>query len=100
MPELKQFLFHLVQKGFILLVITVSFDALSAPAQSCAQDYPVSVVETGKTPGFTSPVLFLNTRIAARRLLSKLAHYRTLHETYLINQDEDCGEKLAYQSIS
>ena len=67
-------------------------DAFCVPVQSFAQDYPVSVVETGKTPGFESPVLYLNKRIVARRLLSKLSHNRTLHEPYLINQDEDFGE--------
>ena len=92
MPALKQCLFHLVHKGILLLLMTVSFDALFAPAQSCAQDYPVSVVETGKTPGFKSPVLFLTKRIAAHRFLPKLAHNRTLHEPYLINQNKGLGE--------
>jgi pimeloyl-ACP methyl ester carboxylesterase len=92
MAALKHFLFYVLQKVTLILIITGNFAILSVPALSSAQDYPVSVVETGKTPGFKPPVLYLNHCIASHRLLPKLAHNRTLHEPFLINQDEDLGE--------
>ena len=76
----------------VLLIITGTFTIISAPALSSAQDNPVSIVETGKTPGFEPPTLYLNKHSAAHLLLPKLAHNRTLHEPYLINQDKDLGE--------
>lgn len=76
----------------VMLIITGAFTILSALALSSAQGNPFSVVETGKTPGFEPPVLYLNNCIATHLLLPKLVHNRTLHEPFLINQDKDLGE--------
>jgi pimeloyl-ACP methyl ester carboxylesterase len=74
----------------VILIITGNFTFLSA--LSSAQDSPVSVVETGKTPGFEPPTLYLTPCAASHFLLPKLVHNRTLHEPFLINQDKDLGE--------
>lgn len=76
----------------ILFVLTgiCTLDLLSRIPAS-AQSYPVSVVETGKTPGFRPPTLYLNAITASHLLLPKLRYNRTLHEPFLINPDEDLG---------
>ena len=92
MSSLKHARFYAAHMCTLMFIILVVFAVLFVPALSSAQDYPVSVVETGKTPGFKPPVLYLNQCIAAHRLLPKLRHNRTLHEPFLINQDKDLGE--------
>lgn len=73
----------------IILFVSVVFSFPPLPVW--AEDYPVSVIETGKTPGFSAPKLNLNAINATFLLLPKLAHNRTLHEPFLINTDKDLG---------
>ena len=82
-----------MKKSIIVILITFCFflHPISLLTAS-AQDYPVSVVETGKTPGFSPPTLFLNAINASHLLLPKLRHNRTLHEPFLINPDKDLGD--------
>lgn len=70
---------------FIIILINLLF--LAQPS-AWAQDYPVSIVETGKTKGFYPPTL----HVRPSDLLPKLVDNRSLHEPYLINQDPDLGE--------
>jgi len=76
----------------VILIIAGNFTILAASVPSSAQDYPVSVVETGKTPGFEPPTLYLTPCAVSHFLLPKLLHNRTLHEPFLINKDQDLGE--------
>jgi pimeloyl-ACP methyl ester carboxylesterase len=83
-----------MKKWIFVILIIACFCSIhlfsSKPASS--QDYPVSIVETGKTPGFEPPTLYLNKHIAAHLLLPKLVQNRTLHEPFLINKDKDLGD--------
>ncbi len=88
----KPFVYYAAHMAAVVLMLAGSCAVLSAPGRAMAQEYPVSVVEPGKTPGFQPPVLYLNRCIASRRLLPKLRHNRTLHEPFLINTDPDLGE--------
>ncbi len=89
MSELRLFFFYALSRGAMVVLVAWGLAFLSAPAS--AQEYPVSIVEPGTTPGFSPPVLYLNRCIAARRLLPKLSHNRTLQEPFLINTDPDLG---------
>lgn len=57
-----------------------------------AQEHSVSIVETGKTPGFDPPSLQLTMVSTLFYFLPSLSHNRSLHEPFLINEDEDRGE--------
>ena len=76
----------------ILMLTSICALALLTCMSAAAQSHPVSIVETGKTPCFSPPTLYLNAITASHLLLPKLRHNRTLHEPFLINPDEDLGE--------
>jgi pimeloyl-ACP methyl ester carboxylesterase len=78
-------------KRIILSLIVLSMVCTTPllPVQSSvAQDYTVSLVETGKTPGFDPPTLFLYPSYFTDFLLFN----RSMQEPYLINTNPELGE--------
>lgn len=81
-------------KRYISLILIIAFAGSSflfAQREAGAKEYPVSVVETNKTPGFEPPTLYLNAFSVLRYLLSKLGRNRSLKEPFLINENEKIG---------
>jgi len=73
----------------IISIITLSF---FSPTLIAAQENPVSIIETGETPGFDPPTTRLNVVSTLFYFLPLLFHNRSLHEPSLINEDENRGE--------
>jgi pimeloyl-ACP methyl ester carboxylesterase len=80
-----------MRKGFLILIITLNLYFYYPQALLWAQEYSVSIIETGKTAGFDSPTLHLNIFSALIHFFPQLFHNRSLQEPFIINEDEKRG---------
>ncbi len=73
----------------VFLIFLIFF---CAQKKLLARDFPVSIIETGKTPGFDPPTLRLNMFSVLFHFLPLLNNNRSLQEPFLVNGDENLGE--------